>query len=124
MEKTGKSMRDNKLQTFVDVVKRYYPEKEIGAENNHVWANGYLGALVRCLLQKGYEEKLSFLRCLIDHVRYREALDTTQRFINELVDIGIIYKDGEAKDLYWLTKNGFRVLEKISISGRVLWYCY
>ncbi len=53
-------MKDENLRTFVNVVRRYYPEKEIGAENNHVWANGYLGALVRCLLQKGYEEKTSF----------------------------------------------------------------
>ena len=113
MEELQRSIIDLNLQTFVTVVKRYYPEKEIGTENNDVWVDGYLAALLRCLLQKGYEKKIVFLKYLIEHVKYTEALEITQRFIDELVDIGIIYKDQEAKDLYWVTKHGLKVLEKV-----------
>ena len=108
-------MEDENLRTFVNVLRRYYPEKEIGAENNHVWANGYLADLLKCLKEEGYEKKFIFLKYLIEHVEYYEALEKTEEFIDDLIDIGIIKRVLETKDLYRVTENGFKVLKMVQV---------
>ncbi len=117
-KETGEYMTDENLQTFVKVVKRYYPEKEIRTENNSVWVNGYLASLLKCLLLKGYEKKFTFIEYLIEYVKYTEALETTENFIDDLSEIGLIYPDPDAKDLYRVTEKGFKVLEKVHINER------
>ena len=111
-------MANEILQTFVSVIKKYYPEEEIGIENNHVWANGYLAGLLRSLIRKGYGDKFIFIKYLIEHVKYTEALETTHRFIDDLLDIGIIYKDPVTKDLYRVTETGLEIFGKIEIDIR------
>lgn len=106
------------LQTFVSVVKSYYPEKEIGTENNAVWANGYLAGLLRSLLRKGYGAKFIFIKYLIEYVKYTEARETIERFIDDLIDIGIIYKDLKEKDLYRLTDTGLNALKQLQVRQR------
>ncbi len=117
-KETGEYMTDENLQTFVNIIKRYYPEKEIRTENNSVWVNGYLASLLKCLLLKGYEKKFTFIEYLIEYVKYTEALETTENFIDDLSEIGLIYPDPDAKDLYRVTEKGFKVLQKVHINER------
>lgn len=117
-QEVGEYMTDETFQSFVNIVKKYYPENEVRTENNSVWVNGYLASLLKCLLLKGYEKKFTFIEYLIEYVKYTEALETTENFIDDLTEIGIIYPDPEAKDLYRVTENGFKVLKKVHINER------
>lgn len=112
---TRKMMASDKeiLQNFLTIMRKYYPEKEIGSKDNDVWENGYLGGLVRYLLRKGYGPKFVFIKYLIEYVDYAEVIRTTERFINDLINIEIIEPDPEDKNLYRVTKQGIEVLRKL-----------
>lgn len=112
-------MADKYLQTFITIVKKYYPDKEIMTENNTVWVNGYLGGLLRYLSLEGCGKRFTFVQYLIEYVRYTEALDTTDKFIDDLVSNGMIYQDPEEKDLYRVSDTGFKILEKVNVDGRL-----
>jgi hypothetical protein len=112
-------MLDKALGTFVTIVKAYYPPEEVIVENGTIAVAGYLGRLMKYLLKRGNARKFVFVTYLIEYVDYKEAMDRTEQFIEELTDIGVIYRDSFERDVYRVSKIGFDVFRKIEIrSGR------
>lgn len=107
------------LKAFFDILSRYYPDDEVWIEKNTVFVKGYLGNLLRTLLQVGYALKFTFLNYLIEYVIFTEAMEETENLIHELLDFNIIYEDPKYKDLYRITEHGHKVLTKVKIVKRI-----
>ena len=108
-------MLDKALGTFVDTVQKYYPARELIIENGTIAVAGYLGRLLKYLRKRGYARTFVFITYLIEYVDYTEAMDRTEQFIEELIDIGFIYRDAIERDAYRISKIGLDVFEKIEI---------
>jgi hypothetical protein len=111
-------MLDRALGALVAILRAYYPPKEIIVENGTIAVAGYLGRLIGHLRKKGHARRFTFVTYLIEYVDYREVVDRTERFIEELSDIGVLYRDLIGRDVYRVTKIGFDVLEKIEVRKR------
>ena len=108
-------MLDRALGTFVAIARTYYPPDELIVKNGSIAVAGYLGRLLKYLLKRGYARKFVFITYLIEYVDYTEAMDRTEQFIEELTNMGVIYRDAIERDVYRVSKIGFYVFEKIEI---------
>ncbi len=103
------------IGVFADIVARYYPGEELTSNNGSIIAGGYLGKLINNLMSKGYARKFEFIKYLIEHVDYSEAIDTAEQFIEDLMGSGIIYRDVVKRDLYHLSPIGVSIFAKIEV---------
>lgn len=108
-------MLDKALGTLVGILRTYYPPEEIIVDNGSIAVTGYLGRLIKYLIKRGHARKFVFVTYLIEYVDYKEAMDRTEQFIEELADIGIIYRDSFERDVYRISRIGLDVFEKIEI---------
>jgi hypothetical protein len=111
----GWIMLDRPLGIFVAILRAYYPPEEVIVNSGTIAVTGYLGRLVGHLMKRGYARKFVFVTYLIEYVDYREAIDRTEQFIEDLADTGIIYRDAAERDVYRVSKVGFNVFSKIEI---------
>jgi len=111
-------MKDEGVKSFLNVVSKYYPEKDIIINNSNVSFVGYLGGLLLRLLKDGFGERFTFVQYLIEYVEYRKALEITNRFIDDLVKIGVIYRDKKQEDIYRVSDKGYEIFNKVNIDER------
>jgi len=115
-----KENSSNGFEKFLDIVSGYYPKKEFRVQGEEIFVNGYLAQLVECLVKEQGMRRFTFLKYLIEHVKYTEALEKTDEFIRKLVNGGFLLKDNTEKDLYRMTDAGSRVLRKVYINKKSL----
>jgi len=115
-----KENSSNGFEKFLDIVSGYYPKKEFRVQGEEIFVNGYLAQLVECLVKEQGMRRFTFLKYLIEHVKYTEALEKTDEFIRKLVNGGFLLKDNTEKDLYRMTDAGSRVLRKVYINEKSL----
>jgi hypothetical protein len=103
------------IGVFADIVARYYPGEALMSSNGSIIAGGYLGKLIKHLKRKGYARKFEFIKYLIEHVDYQEAIDRAEDFIEDLMGSGIIYRDAMKSDLFRVSPIGVSVFAKIKV---------